>query len=136
MKAEYEIKAVIIKTAYKWAELGAPSLSSDEEVNEAWDNAREDDRVSDCIQDAKNDFRSAFSHRTEVKCDFSRHYDSESVAVQLDNGKWVGYTYWSGGGKHGEPGAIDWIEDAYFLKATPKVITTYEFEKEQENDSV
>ena len=29
--------------------------------------------------------------------------------------KWVGWHYWYGGGKHGEPESIDWIEDAEFV---------------------
>ena len=43
----------------------------------------------------------------------SRHYESKAVAAEMLDGSWVGWTYWYGGGKHGEPEAIPWMEDAY-----------------------
>jgi hypothetical protein len=46
----------------------------------------------------------------------SRYYESESVAAQVLDGSWVGWTYWYGGGKHGEPEAVEWLEDAYNLE--------------------
>lgn len=48
----------------------------------------------------------------------SRHYESEAVAYQYVDGSWVGWSYWYGGGKHGEPEAIDWMEDAYDVNCT------------------
>jgi hypothetical protein len=50
---------------------------------------------------------------TGLHCPSSRHYESKAVASQAPDGTWVGWTYWHGGGKHGEPEAIDWMEDAY-----------------------
>jgi hypothetical protein len=50
---------------------------------------------------------------THLSCPSSRHYESDAVAAKAPDGSWVGWTYWYGGGKHGEPEAIDWIEDAY-----------------------
>lgn len=43
----------------------------------------------------------------------SRNYEADSVAMSLPDGTWVGWTYYHGGGKHSEPGAIPWMEDAY-----------------------
>jgi len=28
---------------------------------------------------------------------------------------YIGWTYWYGGGKHGNPEEIEWVSDAYFL---------------------
>jgi hypothetical protein len=28
---------------------------------------------------------------------------------------YVGWSYWYGGGKHSDPGAVDWMNSAYFL---------------------
>jgi hypothetical protein len=53
---------------------------------------------------------------TRLQCEYSRHYESESVAAQMLDGSWVGWTYWYGGGKHGEPEAVEWLEDAYNLE--------------------
>ncbi|MCP5006591.1 MAG: hypothetical protein GY941_22015 [Planctomycetes bacterium] len=47
----------------------------------------------------------------------SRHYETESVAAFI-KGVWVGWTYYYGGGKHGEPEAFDWIGDSYLLEVT------------------
>jgi hypothetical protein len=63
--------------------------------------------------------------------EFSRHYEATSVAKQLLNGKWVGYTYWYGGGKHGEPQAMPWIEDAYFLDCREEMIVSKIFTKSE-----
>lgn len=68
----------------------------------------------DDIQDIKYEFREG-EVETKLPCDYSRHYESKSVAAKIPDGSWVGWTYWYGGGKHGEPEAIDWMEDAYDL---------------------
>lgn len=134
MTAEYEIKKHILLELKK-SEDDFPfidDLETESSLNYHWNALCDDDQWDDLVQDAMDIFRESFSHRTEIKADYSRHYDSTSVAAQLSNGKWVGWIYWSGGGKHGEPGSIDWIEDAYFLKAIPKVVTTFDFKKEEE----
>lgn len=46
----------------------------------------------------------------------SRCYEGTEVAAMMPDGSWVGWTYWHGGGKHGDPDAIDWIADAYELQ--------------------
>lgn len=65
--------------------------------------------------DAQNEVRGG-EVETDVECEWSRHYESKPVAAQHPSGKWVGWTYWYGGGKHSEPEEIEWIEDAYFLE--------------------
>ena len=84
----------------------------------------------DNIQDARNDYRCG-EVETDISCDFSRHYESKSVAAKLSDGTWAGWTYWYGGGKHGEPYAIEWISEAYELncKEEEKVVTIRTFEK-------
>jgi len=65
---------------------------------------------------------------------YSRHYECEEVAAQCPDGKWVGWTYWHGGGKHGDPGAIDWMNDAYEVSVTEeqKLVTVRTFAKAKE----
>lgn len=74
----------------------------------------EESECSDLLQDARSEFRQG-EQETEIECDWSRHYESKSVAAEMDDGSWVGWTYWYGGGKHGEPEAGDWMEDSYDL---------------------
>ena len=98
-----------------------------ENVDEAWEKVLVEKR-------AHWEFRSEFrdsGEETGIQCDWSRHYESKSVARQLSNGQWVGWTYWYGGGKHGEPEAIEWMKDAYFLdvQEEEKVVTVRTFTK-------
>ena len=74
------------------------------------------------LQDARNEIRSG-AVETGLECEWSRHYESKAVAAQMPDGSWVGWTYWYGGGKHGEPEAIDWIDEAYDLSCTEEVKT-------------
>ena len=76
----------------------------------------------DCILDAESEFRCS-GIETEFDCGYRRHYESYQVAKKLDSGIWVSWTYWYGGGKHGEPDAIDWISDAYFVDCKEKEVT-------------
>lgn len=63
---------------------------------------------------------------------YSRHYEAEEVAYQTKTGHWIGWTYWSGGGKHGEPEAIDWMPHAYFLDiVAEKQVIEYEFSRKK-----
>lgn len=50
--------------------------------------------------------------RSEVFC---RGYEDTQVAGQLYDGTWAGWTYYSGGGKHGYPSDVPWLEQAYPL---------------------
>lgn len=50
---------------------------------------------------------------TTLDCPYSRYYESKSVAAQYVDGSWVGWVYWYGGGKHSEPQAVEWQDDAY-----------------------
>ena len=68
----------------------------------------------DDLQDAKSEVRQG-EYETDISPDWSRNYESNSVAAKLPDGSWVGWTYWYGGGKHGEPEAMSWMEDAYEL---------------------
>jgi len=54
---------------------------------------------------------------TGLPCNYSRHYESKAVAAEMLDGSWVGWTYWYGGGKHGEPGAMPWMEEAYEVES-------------------
>lgn len=69
--------------------------------------------------------------KTNIPSPSSRHYESKSVAYQLSDGTWVGWTYWYGGGKYGEPESIEWMSDAYELTCieTEELVTVREFTK-------
>ena len=68
---------------------------------------------------------------TDIPCAYSRHYESRSVAMQAPDGTWVGWTYWYGGGKHGEPEAVEWVNESYDLdvKEEEKLVIVRTFTK-------
>lgn len=80
--------------------------------------------------DYKNELREG-SFETGIACNYSRHYEGKSVAMKMSDGSWIGWTYWYGGGKFGEPEAIDWMSEAYELnyKEEEKVVIVRTFEK-------
>jgi hypothetical protein len=85
-------------------------------------------------RDAHWDFESEFRQgdvETNLGREYSRHYESKSVAAKCCDGTWVGWTYWYGGGKHGNPDEIEWMNHAYDLNCTEewKVVLVREFRK-------
>lgn len=93
------------------------------------------DENYDEVQDCKYEFREG-EVETNIPCESSRHYESNSVAAQCPDGTWVGWTYWYGGGKHGEPEAIDWIEHAYNLECVEeeKLVVARTFRKKKDSE--
>jgi hypothetical protein len=83
---------------------------------------------NDETQDAESELRGG-TEVTGLPCDYSRHYESKAVAAQMLDGSWVGWTYWFGGGKHGEPEAVQWIEDAYDVEMTEVQRVVREFKR-------
>lgn len=66
----------------------------------------------DWLQDARSEVRCTGTD-TSLAPNYSRHYEAEAVAVKTPDGSWVGFTHYYGGGKHGEPEAMPWMEQAY-----------------------
>jgi hypothetical protein len=123
MTPEYKIKKTILLGMQVWMKdfpegFCGFKLESEDEIDETWDF------LNSCyyIQDSRNEFRRG-TEETEIPCGFNRHYETDSVAAQMFDGSWVGWTYWYGGGKHGEPEAIDWMEYAYDLNCEEKEVT-------------
>ena len=80
------------------------------------------------LQDAINEVRGS-GIETGIDAPYSRHYESKSVGMKMPDGSWVGWTYWYGGGKFGEPEEVNWIDDAYDLAVTEeqKMVTVRTF---------
>lgn len=77
------------------------------------------------------EFRSSYDEETDIGSDSSRYYESKSVTTKCFDGTWVGWTYWYGGGKHGGPEEIPWIDESYLLdvKEEEKLVIVRTFEK-------
>lgn len=124
MTTQHKIKHLILTIIAAWSE-GQPPQFDAGAIDEAWDSADED-----YLQDARAEVRGS-GIETGLPCEYSRHYESKAVALQADDGSWIGWTYWYGGGKHGEPESIDWIEYAYDLTCSEeqKTVTVRTFAK-------
>lgn len=127
MTPEQKLKHLIL---IRHAELGdepAPQAITAENVDEIYEATEDDDYA---LQDARSEVRGG-GVETGLPCEWSRHYESKAVATQYIDGTWVGWTYWYGGGKHGEPEGIDWIDEAYALTCVeePRTIIHQTFTK-------
>lgn len=123
------IKYMILAVDARWSKAELPADLTGEQIDQRYDELV----AQDAHWDARSEVRCG-DVETDLPCEHSRHYESKSVAAKAPNGQWVGWTYWYGGGKHGEPEAIDWIEDAYFLDCVEeqKVVTVRTFTKPQD----
>ena len=130
MTPEQKLKwAAILSNQESKARYGdAPILPeiTEENVDQIFSDANEDYEIQDSVDEIRQG-----EFETDIPCDCSRHYESKSVAAKMPDGTWVGWTYWYGGGKHGEPEAIDWMDSAYDLdvKEEEKVVTVRTFVK-------
>lgn len=120
-----KLKHLVLVRSDLYSVDGNRVVIKDDNVDELYDD------VYDDLQDALYALRSG-DVVTNVPHEYSRHYESKSVAVQTPDGSWVGWTYWYGGGKHGEPEAEPWMNRAYNLSCTEeqKLVTIRTFKKE------
>lgn len=110
MTPEQKLKHAVI---LKGIELGSIAAPDDEITAEHIDQLFEDLGDDYALQDAMDEIRCSGTE-TRLRCrQWSRHYESRAVAAHMPDGSWVGWTYWYGGGKHGEPESVEWMSDAY-----------------------
>lgn len=127
MTPEQYIKKEIILQAIKYSGFVFENEINESNIEEVYTKFREEDYSYDCI----SEFRST-GVETKMDTPYSRHYESTAMAEQMSDGKWVGWTYWYGGGKHSEPEAIEWMNEAYFLdcKEEEKMVIVRTFSKQ------
>jgi hypothetical protein len=125
---EQKLKHLILIRRAELADEPAPVVTA-ENIDQMYDEAEENDDGN--LQDARSEIRCS-GVETGLGCEWSRHYESKAVAAQAPDGSWVGWTYWYGGGKHGEPDAIDWVQDAYDVACAEeqKMVTVRTFTKQ------
>lgn len=93
----------------------------------------EGDYPSDTLWEILYNFRDSGEECNLPPTEGSRYYEVDFVIKKIDD-KWIGWHYWYGGGKHGEPEAIDWVGDAVFvnLKSEEEILTVVRtFERER-----
>jgi hypothetical protein len=140
MTAEQILKAAILdQVAERIKDDGDTNLVLDgpfdtqEKIDAAFE-VIENHGLDDVASEAESELRGSYTHVTGIECDSSRHHSASSVASQFGD-KWVGWTYWYGGGKHGEPKSIEWMEDAYFVEAKEETKVFLAFTKSENEGS-
>jgi|LakMenEpi03Aug12_release.lakeMendotaPanAssembly.Ray.scaffolds.fasta_scaffold1018124_2 hypothetical protein len=134
MTPEQILKAAILEQVAEWInddediELSLEGPFDTEEKIDAAFEAIEEQYLDDEVSEAESELRGSYTHETGIKCDYSRHYESKAVARQFGD-KWVGWTYWYGGGKHGEPESVEWMEHAYFVEVKEETRVVLVFSK-------
>lgn len=124
MTPQQKIKAKILHNT----EIEVPP---DADIDEVYAKLCDPDNDNfDGVYDARCEMREG-EVDTNIPGGYSRHYESKSVAAKMIDGSWVGWTYWYGGGKHGQPESIPWIEDAYDVDVTEeeKLVVVRTFKK-------
>lgn len=123
-----KLLVLIAATSWKPEEFRIASDATGEQIDECYERARE--RDPDTIQDASSEVREGQTE-TGLGGEWSRNYESKAVASKTPAGDWVGWTYWHGGGKHGSPEELPWMEDAYDLTCVEeeKMVTVRTFTK-------
>lgn len=129
MTPTQKIKFEIIKRAAKDTSYVLENIDEDN-IDELYDELRDDDEGPLDIIDEEYQFREG-DVETGLPCDYSRYFETKSVATQLEDGSWIGWTYYYGGGKHAEPESVEWMEHAYDLKVTEeeKLVIVRTFKK-------
>lgn len=121
-----KIKFDILSHAYKHIDNLEKTLNIKlKEINEnnidfVYSNLDEFD--CDYVREAENEFRQG-TYKTDIMPWYSRHYESDSVARQLSDGSYVGWTYYYGEGK---PEEVAWMEHAYNLSVEEKEVVRTE----------
>ena len=96
----------------------------------------EEHYLDDEVSEAESELRGSYTHETGIQTQHSRHYESKAVARQFGD-KRVGWTYWYGGGKHGEPESVEWMEHAYFVEVKEETQVVLVFSRtEQEGEGL
>ena len=127
MTPEQKIKYLILLKVAAWEDKPLKTAVTADNIDDLYRDIEEP-------QDARSEIRSS-GVDTGLPCEYSRHYETKAVAAKMLDGSWVGWTYYYGGGKHSEPDAIDWMDDAYDLdcQEEEKVVTVRTFTRQEKS---
>lgn len=114
MTPSQKIKYAIIKLDYEWTEEQLPEITKDNIDDIYYDGD---------FYEAADEIRRSGVETGLPKREYSRHYETEEVAIKTPDGSWVGFTFWHGGGKHGNTEEIEWIKYAYDVNCKEEVQT-------------
>lgn len=97
----------------------------------------EENEHDDAINEVRYEAEAVSGIREWCHYSWGRNYEVDVKAFILPDGRALAFCEISGGGKHGEPNAYPWVQEAKFIKVTgvqERVIKTYSFEDIPEAD--
>jgi len=108
---------------------------SGEDLDQLYDESSHDDAVNE------GRYSAVGAPGVPSWCHYSwgRNYEVDVKAFILPDGRALAFCEMSGGGKHGEPDAYPWVEEAKFIKVSgveERVIKTYKLEDIPEDSEV
>jgi hypothetical protein len=109
MTPEQKVQWLILIKEAEYCEEEAPNVTEDN-VEDLYDAIVANDDHWDAMDEVR-----CSGTLTGIPCFDSRNFESDAVAAQLPDGTWVGWVYWYGGGKHGNPDEIEWMDKAYHV---------------------
>ena len=127
MTPEQRIKREILTRASEahWEPFTLPELTA-KNIDDAYDVLM--DECGSTVQDEEMEFRGG-GVITDIQPKLNYHFPSESHAIKLQDGGWVGWTFYYGGGRHDDPEAVDWMEYAYEVDMTEETKVVQVFKK-------
>lgn len=120
MTPEFKIKKTILLEA-------VPGLSADEITEDNIDEMIENNQ--DRYDNHAYDFSGGEFSTELISNEYSRHYECEFVAAKMFDGSYVGWTKWYGGGKHGDPDSIPWMDSAEELESWEETVVVKKFKR-------
>lgn len=142
MNAQQLIKYQIIKHALELYDefsgvvaANFPNTFSEDDRNEVVLSKLNEDNIDlifdeleydDAMQDGREEVRSSGKVADLKPKNWSRHYEIDAVAMNI-NGTWVAWDYYYGGGKHGEPEEVEWIGDARIVNCEEQQVMKTEY---------
>jgi hypothetical protein len=107
--------SILLDADKNFDEFTIPEEINDDNVEEHYEALCELGLQWDCVSELRDS-----GIETGLDSPGSRNYEAKEVAAKMPDGSWVGWTYWYGGGKHGNPDEIEWMEYAYDLDLEEK----------------
>ncbi len=126
MSVEQKIQRHILLSAIQNGHFEWEGELTTENISEVWSSFMDEDAYCDYVDEFRTN-----GEETGLPTQYSRHYECEEVACQLSCGAWVGWTHWYGGGKHGEPGSIEWMSKAYEVDVIQETRIVNVFKKKE-----
>jgi hypothetical protein len=122
LTAAQKAKYLVLVDVNRLRDSELPPFTSGGDIDAHYQHEHEND--DGYFQDGRNEARNGIE-APEIDTPSSNHYEVDAHVGKLPDGSYVGWWFYYGGGKHGQPEyAIDWVSDAFDVHHKAEEITT------------